>query len=683
MKSIVLKFFLLSFPSLCFAQNLPNDVIINEFIANPTVGKEWIELLVVKPGGVDMRNWRITDLGGPTSAPSATEGVLTFPNTNYLANVPLWTRVVIVLKTPDSNVNTFVQDTISSDRTLVLFTVGIPGGVLDSTRTLDLSATDNCVLLDGQLTTGAVVDVVSWGGSITGWPPLMWSNNLTVSGGNGAFFKNAPDSCSANNDNGQQGWVSNVTAANLTPGLINTGQHYPVPGNGRRWVGTSPAWIDPFNWCPIGPPDGMHILIGPSALPPILLTQTNILSLTIERGGKLEIAPSGKMFVQGDISAHDSIRINSLDTLWIGGRFLVDTFATVRISSPVTIPRIGDDVTIIGKLLVDAGVSPRIWCEGDWIRKAGSSFVAGSSSFYFRNATRSLNVDRGTFFHLYLGPVRDTLKVLGNVNVNGTLWLRDTVSVRAGDTLAISNTAANAIRDTLGGIVASGSLRRFIDTTAVGLRYQFHDGGTSVRFDSGAPVQSLNITSYPNSFLGQTGSVKRWYDVGETYRGPFRARVCFSYRDSEVQPGVVESQLRLYRISGADTFYVGGTVDTVNNVICADTVREFSRWSFGVPFGPTSVENTPDLPGETRLLQNYPNPFNPVTTIRFELRRAGFVALRIYDVLGREVATLANEHMAAGRFERSFDARGFASGLYFVRFQVGSYLESKKMVLIR
>ncbi|OQY70252.1 MAG: hypothetical protein B6D44_16160 [Ignavibacteriales bacterium UTCHB2] len=83
------------------------------------------------------------------------------------------------------------------------------------------------------------------------------------------------------------------------------------------------------------------------------------------------------------------------------------------------------------------------------------------------------------------------------------------------------------------------------------------------------------------------------------------------------------------------------------------------------------------------LAQNYPNPFNPSTTIKYQLPKDGIVTLKVYDILGSEVATLVNEQKTAGRYEVSFDASKLASGVYIYRLQSGEYISSRKMMLLK
>jgi len=83
------------------------------------------------------------------------------------------------------------------------------------------------------------------------------------------------------------------------------------------------------------------------------------------------------------------------------------------------------------------------------------------------------------------------------------------------------------------------------------------------------------------------------------------------------------------------------------------------------------------------LKQNYPNPFNPTTNIKFQIPVSRFVSLKVYDVIGSEIATLINEKKPAGQYEIAFDATNLPSGIYFYRLQAGSFVETKKMVLIK
>jgi hypothetical protein len=90
------------------------------------------------------------------------------------------------------------------------------------------------------------------------------------------------------------------------------------------------------------------------------------------------------------------------------------------------------------------------------------------------------------------------------------------------------------------------------------------------------------------------------------------------------------------------------------------------------------------VPKANMLSQNYPNPFNPATTIEFALAKSGWVTLKIYNILGEEVAELVSENLSVGSYKYNWDARGLASGVYYYRLKTGQgFVQTKKMLLIR
>jgi photosystem II stability/assembly factor-like uncharacterized protein len=94
-------------------------------------------------------------------------------------------------------------------------------------------------------------------------------------------------------------------------------------------------------------------------------------------------------------------------------------------------------------------------------------------------------------------------------------------------------------------------------------------------------------------------------------------------------------------------------------------------------------ENTPFVPEAFTLSQNYPNPFNPSTTIEYALPSSGMVQLKIYDMLGREVASLVDQEQTAGKYSVKFDARTLASGIYYYTLKSGTFVSTKSLVLVK
>jgi len=99
----------------------------------------------------------------------------------------------------------------------------------------------------------------------------------------------------------------------------------------------------------------------------------------------------------------------------------------------------------------------------------------------------------------------------------------------------------------------------------------------------------------------------------------------------------------------------------------------------------TTVTEVEDftLPLEYSLAQNYPNPFNPSTTIEYSIPQGGFITLRVFNILGMEVANLVNGQVDAGKHKIEFDASGFNSGVYFYTLESGNFTKTKKMILIK
>ena len=109
----------------------------------------------------------------------------------------------------------------------------------------------------------------------------------------------------------------------------------------------------------------------------------------------------------------------------------------------------------------------------------------------------------------------------------------------------------------------------------------------------------------------------------------------------------------------------------------------WTYWKDTVSQVVTGVDDIKQAPLSYDLSQNYPNPFNPSTTIKYSVPRTAFVSLKVYDVLGREVAALVNEEKSAGNYEAKWNAENFASGIYLYKIQTGSFTQTKKMIYLK
>ena len=113
------------------------------------------------------------------------------------------------------------------------------------------------------------------------------------------------------------------------------------------------------------------------------------------------------------------------------------------------------------------------------------------------------------------------------------------------------------------------------------------------------------------------------------------------------------------------------------------------QWNFGENYHiviidhPVNVENNRLQPADFALYQNYPNPFNPSTNFKFRIADFGFVSLKVYDLLGRDVATLVNEEKPAGEYEVEFNAADIATGIYLYKLETLNFTATKKMLLLK
>ncbi|MGA2622724.1 MAG: T9SS type A sorting domain-containing protein [Bacteroidota bacterium] len=192
-----------------------------------------------------------------------------------------------------------------------------------------------------------------------------------------------------------------------------------------------------------------------------------------------------------------------------------------------------------------------------------------------------------------------------------------------------------------------------------------------------------NTTSVSMTIEAQTASLDGWgnvtYPDGRTLSSlrslvdlvstTYLGGVFSSRSHSKSVSFVAEDYTQLHFT--VDTTYTGGTALTHNHTFMLKTgtvgVRERSR----------------AVPAKFNLGQNYPNPFNPTTRISFDISQTEFVSLKVYNLLGQEVATLVNGHMMPGSYEATFDASPLPSGLYFYCLSAGNFSQVRKMCLLK
>ncbi|MDQ3022710.1 MAG: SBBP repeat-containing protein [Bacteroidota bacterium] len=126
-----------------------------------------------------------------------------------------------------------------------------------------------------------------------------------------------------------------------------------------------------------------------------------------------------------------------------------------------------------------------------------------------------------------------------------------------------------------------------------------------------------------------------------------------------------------------NVFVTGGSQSS--NTIGSEDIATIKYIHTNVGVNPVSSE----VPDNFSLSQNYPNPFNPSTKIKFQIKESGIVTLSVFDMLGKEVATIVNEKLKAGSYEETFDGTGLTSGVYFYKLQTDGFIETKRMTLVK
>lgn len=131
-------------------------------------------------------------------------------------------------------------------------------------------------------------------------------------------------------------------------------------------------------------------------------------------------------------------------------------------------------------------------------------------------------------------------------------------------------------------------------------------------------------------------------------------------------------------------FKLGGNDSTASSLLAAEKFTTINNEiTPAVSSGSQVLASIPGKPKSFALGQNYPNPFNPATVISYSLPKAGHVTLKVYDIIGRQVAVLYSGNRQPGRYTVNFDASKLASGVYFYRLRAGNYVTTKKMILLK
>jgi len=202
-------------------------------------------------------------------------------------------------------------------------------------------------------------------------------------------------------------------------------------------------------------------------------------------------------------------------------------------------------------------------------------------------------------------------------------------------------------------------------------------------FKDWKPITSPATVAAPESIVVRTenGGGRTWRSVANTGGYIFQIGMTLGYLRNSQFYGMNFDTSKIYW--GVE--YMLGTQPTPDSFSVVRTKKFVVDIVTGNTVSVTGVnEKGPEGVATGYVLaQNYPNPFNPSTTIQFSIVNPQFTILKVYDLLGREVAVLANERMEAGVHEVRFDAAGLAGGVYYYRLQAGDFVQTRSLVLLK
>jgi hypothetical protein len=222
---------------------------------------------------------------------------------------------------------------------------------------------------------------------------------------------------------------------------------------------------------------------------------------------------------------------------------------------------------------------------------------------------------------------------------------------------------------------------------------EYYFGGqvrTKINVTTLGSLSDIDVNVHPEeTHTNAPASLQRWYEITSTGSGA-TFDITLSYKDTELN-GEVEGDLNLWRWDGASWNGPGLSSDTstINNWLTVTGQTFFGYWviSDADDGGALPVEDNPVIASCYELLQNYPNPFNPSTRIQYQVSSISQITLKVYDVLGNEVATLVNEEKQAGKYEVEFNTSSVnhhpSSGVYFYQLKAGDYVKTKKMIHLK
>ena len=248
----------------------------------------------------------------------------------------------------------------------------------------------------------------------------------------------------------------------------------------------------------------------------------------------------------------------------------------------------------------------------------------------------------------------------------------------------------------VGGMIITADQKILLGTSLGGVLYSTNNGSSFISLSSFPSIFIKTIQIAPDNtiYVSDAYGLNSSTDNGQTFQD---ASVPGNF--STVRTAAVNSNGDVFLSKDDRNIFLshdrGNSWTQINEGIPGTTYVYSLTSSQGRIFAGTSNSGAyyfDDLTGifpntltadEFRLEQNYPNPFNPVTLLEFGISNSGFVSLKVYDILGNEVKTLVNEFKQPGTYEVEFAGSNLSSGIYFYKLEAGSFVETKRMLLVK
>ncbi len=339
-----------------------------------------------------------------------------------------------------------------------------------------------------------------------------------------------------------------------------------------------------------------------------------------------------------------------------------------------------------------------------------SGHAGGLDSTLATTGTKSLGKAANYTFNGLLAQVTGNVlpDTVNNLTVKDTLGVRlsSGVTVNGALTFTAGKLSIGSKNLTATSIVGT-STANYIVTDSAGTLKRYPIGATQTLFPIGTTlayspvwitnagtVDTFTVAVAPDTLGGirsGNGRVRLKWNINEKIAGGSNATLQFGWNASQEDANFAANRAgNALIVHLPDTLHVGtgaytSQFTTQPYTLSRGGITSFGSFTVGRLGGITSVGNTAsDSPKEFNLAQNYPNPFNPSTVIYYQLPKESRVSLRVYSMLGQEVATLVDEVKGAGSYTAIFSAQsGFASGVYFYRIQAGDFVSAKKMMLVK